>query len=407
MVDPPTLIAIAVAAKGISGVLLIYAWVTNRHSPALALWGIAFLVAASATALIVTEERIGDIRLIDIADALFIGAYGLLWMGARSFNNRKTPVACLLVAPAAWFLLRQLEILHFSNYARVLTVSSMLFCCLVLTGVEFWRSNRDLPSRWPLISIIGAQAAVFFSRILWPEWMVRLLAGHSQPLSITVLILFEILFQTFFATFLLAFLVKERREEHFRQASFVDPLTGIWNRRGFLEFATRYLSRAIDKQAVALISLDLDQFKFINDRYGHHAGDRMLCGFCNVVTEALRPGDLFGRIGGEEFACLLVDISSAGAVAMAEQLRCRFANMEIYSGSCLLRATVSSGVAMAEQSLSDVEALMSAADRALYRAKELGRNRVELEERQPLDTNDICNTQSKIKYGSTSSALKQ
>jgi diguanylate cyclase (GGDEF)-like protein len=378
MVDLPTLIAIAVAAKGVSGVLLIYAWLANRHTPALALWAISFLVAAAATAVIVTEERIGDVPLIDIADALFIGAYGLLWMGARSFNNRKTPVAYLLVAPAAWFLLRQLEILHFSNYARVFTVSSILFCCVVLTGFEFWRSDRDLPSRWPMIVIIGAQAAVFLSRIWWPGWMLRLLGGH-HGVAVTLLILFEILFQTFFAAFVLAFLVKERQEEHFRRASFVDPLTGIWNRRGFLEYATRYLSRAIDKQAVALISLDLDQFKFINDRYGHQAGDRMLCGFCNVVTDALRPGDLFGRIGGEEFACLLVDISSAGAVAMAEQLRCRFANMEIYSGSCLLRATVSSGVAMAEQSQSDVEALMSAADRALYRAKELGRNRVELE----------------------------
>jgi predicted signal transduction protein with EAL and GGDEF domain len=186
-----------------------------------------------------------------------------------------------LVAPAAWFLLRQLEILLFSNYARVLTVSSMLFCCLVLTGFEFWRSNRDLPSRWPVIAIVGAQAAVFLSRILWPGWMVRLLAGHGLTLSVTVLIFFEILFQTFFATFLLAFLAKERREEHFRQASFVDPLTGIWNRRAFLEYASRNLSRAaINKRAVALISFDLDQFKFINDRYGHQAGDRILCGFC-------------------------------------------------------------------------------------------------------------------------------
>jgi diguanylate cyclase (GGDEF)-like protein len=183
------------------------------------------------------------------------------------------------------------------------------------------------------------------------------------------------------AAFLLAFLVKERREEHYRQAALVDPLTGIWNRRAFLEYASRHLKRAaIAREAVALIAFDLDHFKYINDRYGHLAGDRMLCSFCDVVTEALRAGDLFGRIGGEEFACLLVDVSSADAVATAERLRYRFANTKIYSGSTLLCATVSSGVAMARQSQPDLEALMSEADRALYRAKELGRNRVELEE---------------------------
>src|SRR6516225_7098088 len=114
MVALPTLVAVTVATKGISGVLLIYAWVTNRHTPALALWAIGFLVASAATALILTEEQIGNVRLIDIADALLIGAYGLLWMGARSFNNRKTAVTYLLIAPAAWFLFRQLEVLHFS-----------------------------------------------------------------------------------------------------------------------------------------------------------------------------------------------------------------------------------------------------------------------------------------------------
>jgi diguanylate cyclase (GGDEF)-like protein len=393
MVDLSTLIAVAVSAKSISGVILIYAWVTNRHTPALALWALAFFVASAATALIVTEERLGDVRLIDIADALLIGAYGLSWMGARSFNNRKTSVAYLLVAPAAWLLLRQLEVLHFSNSTRIVIVSSILLGCLVLMGFEFWRNNRNLPSCWPLIVIIGAQAAVFLSRILWPGWMLRALSGPSPAISVVALFFFEVLFQTFFAAFLLAFLMKERREEYYRQTALVDPLTGVWNRRAFLEYASRHLSgAAIDKQTVALIAFDLDHFKFINDRHGHLAGDLMLCSFCNMVTEALRPGDLFGRIGGEEFACLLVDVSPADAVAIAEQLRRRFANMEIYSGSSLLRATVSSGVAMAERPQPDLEALMSAADRGLYRAKELGRNRVVLEQTTVRGTNGVRNT---------------
>jgi diguanylate cyclase (GGDEF)-like protein len=388
MVDLSTLIAVAIFAKGISGALLIYAWFTNRHAPALALWAIAFLLASAATALIVRGERIGEVRLIDIADALLIGAYGLLWMGARNFNSRKTSLAYLLVCPAAWLLIRQLQVWHFSDSARIVFVSSMLLCCQVLTGFEFWRSDRNLPSRWPLIVVIGVQAAILLSIILRPDLMARALTGRGPPNSIVTLILFVLLFHTVFATFLLAFLVKERSEQHYRRTGLVDPLTGIWNRRAFLEYASRHLNRAaIDKQAVALIAFDLDQFKCINDRYGHLAGDRMLCSFAKMVSGALRPTDLFGRIGGEEFACLLVDVSPVDAVAIADRLRCQFANMEIYSGSARLRATVSSGVAISGQPHPDLQALMSAADQALYRAKELGRNRVELKKMMSPDEN--------------------
>jgi diguanylate cyclase (GGDEF)-like protein len=374
LVDLSTLIAVAVFAKGVSGVLLIYAWFTNRHTPALALWAIGFLVASGATALIVS----GNVRSIEIADALLIVAYSLLWMGARSFNNRKTPVAYLFVGPAIWFLI--LGLWRFSTSTRAVFVSSLLFCCLVLTGFEFWRSDRNLPSRWPLILIVGVQAAILLSLMLLPDWILHALTGRGATGSIVALILFVLLFHTVFAAFLLAFLVKERSEEHYRRTALVDPLTGIWNRRAFLEFASRRLIRpAIDKQAVALIAFDLDHFKCINDRYGHPAGDRMLCSFSKMVSAALRPGDLFGRIGGEEFASLLVDVSPADAMAITERLRCQFASMEICSGSARLRTTVSSGIAIAEQRQPDLEALMSAADRALYRAKELGRNRVELE----------------------------
>jgi diguanylate cyclase (GGDEF)-like protein len=399
MVDLPTLVAVAVSAKGVSAVLLIYAWITNGHTPALALWAIGFLLAFAATVLIVNDGQIGYVRTIDIADTLLILAYGLVWMGARSFNNRKTHLAYIFAVAAAWFLIFQLEVLHFSTGTRIVVVSSLLLCCLVLTGFEFWRGTT-LPSRWPLIVIIGIQACFLLSRILWPGWMSRALSGGSAAISVAELIVVELLFQTVLAAFLLAFLVKERSEEHYRRAALVDPLTGVWNRRGFLEYASRRMSRAaIDKQIAALIAFDLDQFKFINDSYGHLAGDRMLCTFCHVVIQTLRPGDLFGRIGGEEFACLLSDISPADAVAIAERLRRRFADTEIRSGSSLLRATVSSGVAMTGRLQPDLEALMSAADRALYRAKELGRNRVELEKTTAQDANDLRSSQMRFDVG--------
>jgi diguanylate cyclase (GGDEF)-like protein len=258
-------------------------------------------------------------------------------------------------------------------------VSLVLFCYTLLTGFEFWRGDRKLSSCWPLIVVIGINAVVFLTRILWPGWVLEIFAGPRLTPSILAFLSFQLLFHTFCAAFLLAFLVKERRERDYKRASLVDPLTGVWNRRAFLDYASRQLSRAAsDKLPVALIAFDLDQFKSINDNYGHLAGDRLLRSFCEVASEALRSGDLFGRIGGEEFACLLADVSSMDAAAVAERLRSRFANTEINCGSSRLHATVSAGIALAGQPPPDLEALMSTADRALYRAKELGRNRVEL-----------------------------
>jgi diguanylate cyclase (GGDEF)-like protein len=379
MVDLPTLFAVTIFANGLSGVLLLYAWFTNRHTPALALWAMGYFVATTGMTLIVARGTIGDLWSIDIANALVIAAYGIVWMGARSFNNRKTPVLSVLVGPATWLVICQLEALHSSISGRIVVLSSLLFCYTLLTGFEFWRGDRKLSSCWPLIVVIGIHSVVFLSRILWPGWVLEMFTGRQLSLSVLALVSFQLLFHTFCAAFLLAFLVKERREQDYKRASLVDPLTGVWNRRAFLDYASRQLRRAAsDKLPMALIAFDLDQFKSINDTYGHLAGDCLLRSFCEVASKALRSGDLFGRIGGEEFACLLADVSSMDAAAVAERLRRRFANTEINCGSSRLHATVSAGIALAGQPLPDLEALMSTADRALYRAKELGRNRVEL-----------------------------
>jgi diguanylate cyclase (GGDEF)-like protein len=133
---------------------------------------------------------------------------------------------------------------------------------------------------------------------------------------------------------------------------------------------------------------DLDQFKSINDRYGHHAGDDVLTAFCKVVTAHLRPSDLFGRIGGEEFACLLPDTEPQDALWLAERVRAAVEAASHPAGEHSIRATVSVGAASSNDATADLTGLLNAADQALYRAKEAGRNRGEIAsyaaERAPL-----------------------
>jgi diguanylate cyclase (GGDEF)-like protein len=124
--------------------------------------------------------------------------------------------------------------------------------------------------------------------------------------------------------------------------------------------------------------LDLDNFKSINDRYGHAIGDRVLEIFAEVASSRLRRIDLFGRLGGEEFAALLHDTTRERALAVAEQIRGSFAAATREVEGRPVDGTVSIGIVIAYDAVLDLSALLAQADHALYRAKDAGRNRIEI-----------------------------
>lgn len=153
-----------------------------------------------------------------------------------------------------------------------------------------------------------------------------------------------------------------------------DPLTGAANRRLFDARAKDEIARARRKSApLALLALDLDHFKEINDRHGHQVGDEVLKAFVAAVRHDLRQSDLLVRTGGEEFKVLLPDTGLAAAVAIAERIRHRVAAMVVATDEASVTVTVSIGCAAFE---GDLQATERAADECLYRAKALGRNRV-------------------------------
>ncbi|SDI31116.1 sensor domain-containing diguanylate cyclase [Propionivibrio dicarboxylicus] len=157
-----------------------------------------------------------------------------------------------------------------------------------------------------------------------------------------------------------------------------DALTGCANRRHFLELLQAEHLRTIRYQrAFCLVSLDLDYFKSINDRYGHLVGDKALCHFASVVRKTIRPSDHLGRVGGEEFAIILPETTLASATAIAERIRKEVELAPISLGDSLLTMTVSIGVAeWTPPDANNVEKLVVRADTALYKAKSDGRNNV-------------------------------
>jgi diguanylate cyclase (GGDEF)-like protein len=163
-----------------------------------------------------------------------------------------------------------------------------------------------------------------------------------------------------------------------------DGLTGLYNRRAFDERLRHALGYA-DRQrgALGLVLLDIDHFKRLNDTFGHPAGDAVLRHTARVVEDHLRRADEAARFGGEEFALILPGTDEAGTVRLAERVRGAVEKAQLVFEGARLAVTVSLGVAVWPSDGKDEEALVAAADRALYAAKEAGRNRVAAASRRP------------------------
>lgn len=158
-----------------------------------------------------------------------------------------------------------------------------------------------------------------------------------------------------------------------------DQLTGVMARGYFLERAEEELQRTQRYgHTPALIMLDVDHFKQVNDRYGHYAGDRVLVMLCRRWLDTLRNNDLLGRIGGEEFTILLPQSDLQTALQTAERVRSITENQSVHSDGIDINCTVSCGVTMLDNNQNDsINDALKRADNALYSAKKLGRNRVE------------------------------
>jgi diguanylate cyclase (GGDEF)-like protein len=188
----------------------------------------------------------------------------------------------------------------------------------------------------------------------------------------------EALLFTIAIAFILMAMAKERAAFIHKATAMVDPLTGVWNRRGLLTENEKFFSPSgTQAQESAVLLIDLDNFKSINDRFGHAFGDRVLQMFAATARNAVRGSDFVGRLGGEEFAVVLHGMARERALAVAERIRNAFADeAEVIEGQ-KVGATVSIGLALHDGSAIAFTELLWKADRTLYQAKEGGRNRVE------------------------------
>lgn len=377
--DVQTLSVVTVFVTALLGVLLVFAGLQNRAVRAPMVWGAAYIVSAVGLALITTHGAAPDFIAVDLANTLVLLGSGLIWAGARMFDGR--PVRWMLVAagPAIWLIACRIPAFSSDINLRVVLVSAMLAMLAAVTAEEFWRGRAEpLMSRWPTVCALLAYAAALLARI--PATLLSpILEGQSLMSGVSfALLAFGTLLFTVVLAFLLLNMTKERTELQHKIASLIDPLSGVPNRRAFLDGSNRLLAQqALDFEPLAVMLFDLDRFKTINDQLGHGTGDTVLQVFATTATRTLGGDVMFGRIGGEEFAAVMPVGDMGEAVAIADRIRRNFADAAAPHGTEDLLPTVSVGVTLGCDPNIAISALLASADEALYRAKANGRDRVE------------------------------
>lgn len=375
--DINTLFLVTMHVEIMLGLLLFFAWAQNFSKRALAWWGSAHLTRAVSIMLFGLYGSAPDSISIDLSNAVLFLSFALTWCGAREFDRRRPELALALVGVAIWVGVCRLSPYADSPAVRGLVGSGIVAGYTWLTAYEIWRGRAEaLVSRWPAIFMLFAHGALFLLRAPLGAGVHAVPHGNLDYSGWIELISLEAVLFTISIAFILLAMAKERTEYRHRTAARTDPLTGIANRRGFLEQAMAARRSADAAWPTAVLLFDLDHFKSINDRFGHAIGDRVLQIFADTARANIGASGLLSRWGGDEFVALLPGTARERVEAVAERIQAGFEKAAATVENRPVNATVSTGMVFSANGAQDLPALLLQADQALYRAKSDGRNRL-------------------------------
>ncbi|MGA8397207.1 MAG: GGDEF domain-containing protein [Pseudolabrys sp.] len=357
--DLPTLSLVAVCIAGLLGVFLIIDWMQQRNVRALAWWGSAYLIGASAMALASMPTPLIESPPV-VPGALTFLACGMIWNGVRLFQGRRILTTATFIGAALWLGIGQIPGALENGHGQILGALIVPVYTFFI-AFELWRErHRTRYSRAAAIVVPCVHAGIF----LVPLAMRAFLPSDYNAAWLTVFTLETIIYAVGTA-FIVMLMVKDHHVHVYRTSACTDHLTGLLSRRAFFENAhTLCAAQARRKEPVAMLMFDLDHFKSINDRFGHAVGDEVLRVFGQVVRASTRADDIIGRFGGEEFIAIVPGgVESASKIA--ERVLQDSRRRAQLSRRCYEPVTA-------------IDALISRTDAALYRAKHGGRNRVHI-----------------------------
>lgn len=375
--DVPTMLLMtAVASAVMAGSL---AAVRPERREGMGLWALALVLHTITYVLYTLRGEVPNWASVVLANTLLAGTFALVLAAVCQFQGRALPWRHM-----AWpvVLMGVLFALFIDDFRACVVVAGVVPPLQIVMALWFlWRPKPPAQLRGAVLLTagLGLQAVLLAARGV-------LAATHGVPArgllqadglqSLTFIAAFIVVILASLGFILMA---KDRADANNRYFAAHDSLTGLANRRALLLTARRDVAHAVRTyQPYALMMVDIDHFKAVNDRHGHMAGDRVLCHVADLLRTRLRTQDMVGRYGGEEFLVLLPGTALHDAVVLAETLRSSVEQSPAMHDGHPIAVSLSIGVCGGRPQHADAwDALIRRADQALYAAKAAGRNRVE------------------------------
>jgi len=378
--DPPTMLTLSIALAAAAGLYLAIEWRSIRES-SLLYWsaGFATISVGSTLALL----RMSGLLLIGIwfANGLLVLAHWLFLMGVARFTQTRLSRAWYLVF-ASWFALLLLPDGQWWSKVMLLA-NSLLVAVLTLRASLLLRPHGKSLSigAVQLRYVLLAHGLFYLAKSLVavvPGTLIDLAAFQGQIIQISLV-------EGTMAIMLIALSMtgseRHRREERIARLAARDPLTALYNRRALEVRAPRLLEDVSPARPGALLLIDIDKFKGVNDLHGHLAGDRLLVTLSEMIRSHLPEGALAARLGGDEFVILLSNTSSACINALGSTLREQFQQAAAHAFTTPEAVTLSIGATLFDQPPASLAALIEQGDAALYDSKRGGRDSIRLVDR--------------------------
>lgn len=375
--DPITLLTMTIALAAAAALYLAAEWRTVRE-PSLLFWSAGFAIISVGSTLALL--RSSGILLIGIwfANGLLVTAHWLFLLGVARFTETRVSRAWYLIF-VLWIGLLLLPDQPWWSKV-MLAANSLLISLLMVKASGLLRPHGKSLSvgAVQLRYVLLAHGVFYFSKAVTavvPGTLIDLAAFRGEIIQISLV-------EGTMAVMLIALSMtgseRHRREKRIARLAARDPLTALYNRRALEVRGQRLLDNVSQARPGALLLMDIDNFKLVNDLYGHSAGDRLLVALSEIIRGALPNGSLAARLGGDEFVVLLSDTSSEHLLAVGSTLREAFHATASATFSTPQPVTLSIGASLFSQPPSSLAELIERSDAALYESKRGGRNRIQL-----------------------------